>query len=797
MKDKLCEGCILINEPGPVDYEGPENPNVLFLGEALGAVEIQKGRPFVGPAGRLLRTSVTQTGIGIPEDPSDIISRYLNVGISNVWRCRPPHNIVPPDDLGVFCQNALRYDVVTRGASVVVPLGGTALDAVTEGSMGISSIQGKMFTTDKFGESVLLLPMYHPSFLIPRPDRKKKSNWRDWEISFDKLCMFLRDGSINYIPLSERHVNIAQTHDQAVAFIERLRTPDPKFRLLACDIETASFNMPWENGEILSIAFAWSPYEACVIPWRLVTAGSKLYEVLKALLESPDKVFLWYNGHFDVQFLWAEGIETRIDGDAMFSAYLLDERNNVHSLKKDSAIYLNASDWESELKKYKIPNNKEPETQEIWRQIPDSELLPYNGWDVCHTYHLETVLHKQFNDGLTYVYENIMIPATAMLSRAKYYGMRIDMYRVKELRDVFVPVLEELTQKCCDLVNDSMFNPNSSIQKLERVRERGFKVDNVQRATLERYEGTDDFIDALIAYSEAHKMYSTYIMGIVDDISEDDLKIHPDFKLFGTETGRLSAKNPNVLGMPRKAEEHEHAWKRLIKEIFRACDGNLLVHVDRSQSEVRCAAFLSNDEMLIDILNRGTDLHGEMARQMYGDNYTHEQRVWAKMVTFGLIYNREASSLSKQLKCTIRQAQAVIDKFFAQMPRMLQWKTEIMAEALREKQLTSYLGRIRRFGLISPQNKKDVENEAVNFPVSSISSDLNLLGCVEIMKHYSKYGVEILVPIHDAALFEIPKTERNLIDEIVHTFEEVPGRILNTNVPFPVEVSVGERWSDL
>jgi len=221
--------------------------------------------------------------------------------------------------------------------------------------------------------------------------------------------------------------------------------------------------------------------------------------------------------------------------------------------------------------------------------------------------------------------------------------------------------------------------------------------------------------------------------------------------------------------------------------------------------------------VLANIIRSGQDLHSNMARLMYGDNFTHEQRVWAKMVTFGLVYNREAPSLARQLTAvartdyrvlhpnamsgwhvwSVREAQKMIDNFFRQMPRLLKWKKEVEDEAIRTGELTSYLGRKRRFGLITWENAKDVRNEAVNFGPSSLSADLNFLSCVETMKKFGKYGTEVLAPIHDAGLLRVPKNSNDLVDEVKGTWEELIPRVLKTDLPFDCDVTVGERWSDL
>jgi len=376
-------------------------------------------------------------------------------------------------------------------------------------------------------------------------------------------------------------------------------------------------------------------------------------------------------------------------------------------------------------------------------------------------------------------------------------------------------VMEEITQRLVQISGDVLFNPNSPPQKLALLRKRGLNVNNTQKDTLVMFEG-DEAVDAMFEWSEVQKMNSTYVEGIVDDISYD-LRVHPDWRI-PTETGRPRCSDPNILGIPRKAEESEHKWKRRIKEMFVADKNTLLMHIDRKQSEVKCACFLAQDEVLANIIKSGQDLHSDMARLLYGDNFTHEQRVFAKMITFGLVYNREAPSLSRQLTAiaradyrklypnamsgwhvwTVREAQKMIDNFFKLMPRLLEWKNEVMREAVSTGELTSYLGRKRRFGLITYENKKDAENEAVNFGPSSLSADINFLSCVETMKKFGKYGVEVLAPIHDAGLLRVPKDgAESLAKEIEGTWVELIPKIIPTDLPFTVDATVGERWSDL
>jgi len=791
MKPEECKDCSLYSCEGivPSELNGQAGWNlegscdVLFVSEAPGRHEVLNKRPFANPkgAGGILRQTLAQLGIE-------------QFGIANVFRCRPPNNKLPEGAVpGTYCKRLWSEELQRWKPKIVVPLGGVGLSMLAPESGSITSVRGRLFSVN----GTNILPMLHPAYLL-----RKRIWWRDWELDVEKLGRFLK-GKRDYISLEDQTVTKADTFEMATKMLRELG----KYELLSCDIETASFNMPWQNGELLTIAFAWSSSEAYSFPVRF-THGEN-FAIMKELLESPHIAWLWYNGIYDVQHIWALGIQARIDRDAMLEMHLHDERLNVHKLKKDAGIYLDAPNWEESLEKHKIPNDTSHEAQQAWRDMDEDELTLYNGYDTTHTMHLSEVVRDRMGVELTNYCDTLLVPAYNMLARARRVGIRVDVFKIHELQGKFVPVLQELEQKLIDISGDRFFNPRSPQQKLALLHRHKIMVPNTRRETLQVYEG-DETIDAMLAYSEAHKMQSTYIEGIVDDIS-DDMRVHPDWRL-PAETGRCRSSDPNILGVPRKAEESEHRWKRLIKEIYVADKGMLLAHLDRKQSEVRVACFLSEDESLGEILRSGEDIHSGMARRMYGENFTYEQRVLAKMVVFGIIYNREAPSLARQFTAverararsrgeatwhvwSVQSAQAVINAFWANAPQLYEWKKAIMHEALTAGELTSFLGRVRRFGLITWENRKDVENEAVNFPISSVSSDLNLISCMETMKHFGKYGVEVLAPIHDAGLLLVPN--ENIVKDITALWESIPLKVLGTGLPFPVDASVGERWSDL
>jgi DNA polymerase-1 len=348
---------------------------------------------------------------------------------------------------------------------------------------------------------------------------------------------------------------------------------------------------------------------------------------------------------------------------------------------------------------------------------------------------------------------------------------------------------------------------------LKALHERGLNVPNTRKETLEPYEG-DELVDIIRDCMDASKILGTYITGIVDDIYSD-MKVHPDWKT-PTENGRPRCADPNMLGMPRKAEIEEHRWKRYVKEIFIAEKGSLFMHLDRKQSEVRCEVFLAKALKFIETLriDRDADIHGMFTKMLYGEGYTKEQRVLVKMVVFGLIYGREAGSLARQFTAierkkakkagktewhiwTVREAQRFIDDFFKLFPELLTYRKECKDIAKETGRLTDFFGRVRHFGLVNRDNAYHIETQAVNYPPSSLSAGINFHSCIETDRLFGKYGVVVLVPVHDSALLKVPKDSLYLKDEIQGMWEALAPKLVDFDIPFPCDVTIGERWSDL
>jgi DNA polymerase len=142
---------------------GDPNADLMFIGEAPGRDEDERGEPFVGRAGQLLTDIIKAMKLSREQ-----------VYIANVIKCRPPENRNPePDELDA-CRPYIRRQVELIKPKVIVTLGRFGLQSLTEKGYGISAVRGQWLEYN----GIKLMPTYHPAYLLRNP-AAKKDVWAD------------------------------------------------------------------------------------------------------------------------------------------------------------------------------------------------------------------------------------------------------------------------------------------------------------------------------------------------------------------------------------------------------------------------------------------------------------------------------------------------------------------------------------------------------------------------------------------------------------------------------------------
>lgn len=305
-----------------------------------------------------------------------------------------------------------------------------------------------------------------------------------------------------------------------------------------------------------------------------------------------------------------------------------------------------------------------------------------------------------------------------------------------------------------------------------------------------------EFTQLVAAYRQLDYLNNNIITGF-DRFIREDGRIHPNFWLSGTVTGRLSASEPAVHGIPKHGEHPKRLRKAFLPD-----EGCVLVNVDYSNLELYMAHHLTGDDALLEALQK--DLHRTTAAAMYMKEYeevTDAERNSAKPVNFGAGYNIGPGKLSRDInliKITNGEkskAQEFLDLFWGKYTTWDEKRREWIEEAMTNCQLRTETGRVRRWNLITKDNIWRVENQACNFKGQSMGSDLCVTSVVRLQKDLmDKHWGRVMMTVHDSIVFSIRKDHvHRAVPWIIKVMTDPP---FESKTPFKVDVEVGRNYGE-
>jgi uracil-DNA glycosylase family 4 len=301
-------------------------------------------------------------------------------------------------------------------------------------------------------------------------------------------------------------------------------------------------------------------------------------------------------------------------------------------------------------------------------------------------------------------------------------------------------------------------------------------------------------------YRETDHLLRNYVRGTVDDLAQDG-RIHPDFLLVGTVTGRLAIHNPPLQTLPKHQVDPVKA--KMIRKLFKASPGHVIVDADYSNLELFVSHHYSQDPNLLKALTE-QDFHRATAAAIFEtpyDEVTSYQRFLSKFVTFGIAYGRQAYSLAqgelKEITGGSEQvAQEYIDNFWSLYPLWYEQYQQWQEDALTKGEIQTPLGRKRRWRIIPPHMRQSVRNQAVNFPMQSLASDTCLGALIRLNQRFKENGWgRVLFTVHDSLVCEVKEEVLAEAVELIRYEMEHPS--YPTNTPFTVNIEVGPSLGEV
>lgn len=636
-------------------------------------------------------------------------------------------------------------------------------------------------------------------------------------IELEQLCSF---------EWSEQYIE-SITENSARA-LESLRVYEGESLEVACDIETC--HVGYNENRVLAVGMCWVDSGGRERVATFSESGPGWIKQLQPIFDNKSLHFIWHNGKFDTSRLrYLEGIRARVDDDTMLMHYIgINEKKGTHSLKLLGQLYLQAPAWDDELDNYKkkwCRENRVRIGDFTYDMIPVEILIPYLKRDVLATYRLAKLFRRLMRPESVNMYRNL-VEASNTYREIELNGVKLNKPYLEKLKVELKQQAAESTEIADRIIEKhwdyltycretgasysrakasqefSMRSPKKLKWMIEKLV--GFPISSTSKEVLEELsehmeqiqnEEGKTFISAITEARKANKYYDTYAVGL-ETLCCEDGRVRCSYNLHGTETGRLSSTDPNMQNIPRNSK---------IKNLITCDEENILVQLDYSQAELRVLTALSGDPYLLEIYTSGRDLHDMMATKMFGPNFTKEQRVITKSLNFGIAYGRGPQSIAKMFKLSMAEAQKTVRDWYAAVPEVEKFIAAKRKEPFQGKNGTTPFGRERHF-VITSENRYHVSNEAINFPIQSIASDLTLLSVLEIQRWIDEMGygdrVKIVATVHDSIVMEV-RDEPSLVDEVVRkgaaVMRDQPKKynIGVVEVPFRADAETGKTWGEV
>ncbi len=458
----------------------------------------------------------------------------------------------------------------------------------------------------------------------------------------------------------------------------------------------------------------------------------------------------------------------------------------------------------------RIMPTKLPYFEEIYGKksvyvIPDIELIAKYSIDKCNI--LEVLKEEidqvlKANNQLDLLY-NIEIPLALILGEVEMNGFKVNTSKLESVGTYFNEKMKIAEKEIFALVGHE-FNVASPKQLgvvlfEELCIAKGKKTKTGYSTTAEVLQELSykHPVPALVLdYRKYAKLYSTYVVGLINAVNKQDSKVHTIFKQALTQTGRLSSTEPNIQNIPVRTEEG-----RVIRSVFiPSNDDSILVSADYSQIELRILAHASKCNAMIETFNNGVDLHSSTASKIYGidiNNVTKDMRRMAKAVNFGIVYGMSDWGLSEELHISPKEASIFSTKYFEVFPEVKPYLDSCIEECKQNGYTTTLFNRRRYMPDINSSNvalRKFSERASMNAPIQGTAADVMKIAMIDVYNTLDKNNLKakIVAQVHDELILDVPKEELEIVKKLLkYTMESA----VKLDVLLEVDVEYGDNWN--
>jgi DNA polymerase-1 len=572
--------------------------------------------------------------------------------------------------------------------------------------------------------------------------------------------------------------------------------------LVSLDTETTSLDAM--RAEIVGISLSVAVGAAAYIPLahRYPDAPAQLdrqevLALLKPWLQDASKHKLGQHVKYDRHVFANHGIEVRgYVHDTMLQSYVL-EVHKPHGLESLAERHLGR-------KGLSFEDLCGKGAQQIsFDQVDIARAAQYACEDADLTLDVHQALwpRLQMDAGLLFIYQ-LEIDSSEALYRIERNGVLIDAPTLAAQSQQLGARIVELESEAHTLAGQP-FNLSSPKQigeiffvklGLPVVKKTATGAPSTDEEVLEKLAEDFPLPAKILEHRGLSKLKGTYTDKLAQLALPRTGRVHTHYAQAVAVTGRLSSNDPNLQNIPIRTPEG-----RRVREAFVAPAGSVIASADYSQIELRIMAHISGDEALLQAFHHGLDVHRATAAEVFGlalDQVSSEQRRYAKVINFGLIYGMSAYGLARNLGIDNTAAKNYIERYFARFAGVKRYMDDTRAQAKAQGYVQTVFGRrlyLPEINSPNGQRRAGAERAAINAPMQGTAADLIKLSMVQVQRALDAggYGTRMIMQVHDELVFEVPQAE---VDWLRTEIPRIMAAVAQLKVPLLAEVGLGPNW---
>jgi DNA polymerase-1 len=410
---------------------------------------------------------------------------------------------------------------------------------------------------------------------------------------------------------------------------------------------------------------------------------------------------------------------------------------------------------------------------------------------------------------VTRVYERLERPMAPVLGRMEQRGIRVDRQILSRLSGSFAQKAGAVEAEIYELAGQE-FNIGSPKQ-LGDILYGKMGIPGGKKTRTGQWSTDVKVLDDLAAegvpiarkiveWRQLTKLKSTYTDALPGYIHPQTGRVHTDYSLASTSTGRLSSSEPNLQNIPIRTDEG-----RAIRRAFIAREGWKLVSADYSQIELRVLAHIADIPQLRKAFAEGLDIHAMTASEMFGvpvEGMDPMVRRRAKAINFGIIYGISAFGLAAQLAIPRGEAADYINRYFERFPGIRDYMESTKKFAREHLYVETLFGRKAHYPEIrssQPSLRAFQELAAINAPIQGSAADIIRRAMIRMDEalERARLGARMLLQVHDELVFEVPDEEvENAISVIRDVMENAAEPAVKLRVPLHVDARAANNWDE-